>query len=578
MIMMTLRRTAFALLLALCLSPVGAMAQDDAASAPFAQLRAAYAARDAAAAAAAYAPDARYIEAYDSERPTIITGRGAIERHLRSFLERLPAGAPIDLNFRSIRAARGRVTGLYRIRFGTGPTARTLFGRFSTRLGADGFVQDISSSADRAAFEDASGPLMFANDDEELDPLYYAPLTGSWRRADGCRWTVTRSVRRLYLLDECSGAWRGLTRVSGRDWRAGDRIVDTQAASPVHFLVDGRLSVDGVVAAAESDIARDTVNFAGPAGVLAGTLYRPIDGSAKPRAAIVLVHGSGPQDRDGYASIIQLLALRLSRAGLVVLAFDKRGVGGSAGDWTSAGFPDLAADANAAMRFVRAQAGVDSTRVGIGGSSQAGWIAARSVVDGGAPAFVLLIGAAGSAMNVEEQNLYNTGVQMRCAGFSPDQVRLALDQQAAFFAARRDPARLPELQAATASAAAPANAALNDWLFPADISPPLQPQWYDVLDTGFEPLPIWRTYQGPMLLLFSEYDDSTPTLAALRRVSTIQRTNVTVTTIPGAQHIGLATDNVCRGDVSALAGFAPGFWEAIEGWIAATDGVDLAHE
>lgn len=569
MIFRALRRMTLAMLAAVALLPAGSMAQTDAttdsATDPFARLRAAYAARDAAAAAAAYAPDARYIEAYGGERPAILTGRAAIERHLRAFLDRLPTGAPVDLNFRTVTAGRGRTTGLYRIRYGNGPTAEALFGHFSTRAGVGGFTFDLSGSADRAAFEDAAGPLMFAADDEELDPLYYASLTGSWQRADGCRWTVTRSVRRLFLLDECSGAWRGLNRISGREWRAGARILDDAAVRPVRFLSDGSLSVDGQVASVETDIAREAVRFTGPAGVLAGTVYRPSGGTAR-RPAIVLVHGSGPQDRDGYASIIQLMARRLARSGLVVLTYDKRGVGGSAGDWAAAGFPELAVDANAAMTFLRAHPGVDPARVGIGGSSQAGWVAARSVVDGGAPAFVMLIGAAGSALNVEEQNLYNTGVLMRCSGIAEPQVRVALAQQAAFFAARRDPARLPELQAATANAANHANAALADWLFPNDITPSPQPQWYHVLDTRFDPLPVWRSYRGPLLMLFGEHDDSTPTSDALSRVSTIRRANVTVATIAGAQHIGLATDDACRSELGGLGGFAPGFWEVVDGW------------
>ena len=46
-----------------------------------------------------------------------------------------------------------------------------------------------------------------------------------------------------------------------------------------------------------------------------------------------------------------------------------------------------------------------------------------------------------------------------------------------------------------------------------------------------------------MLLLFGQHDDSTPTSVALQRLSSIRRANMTVATIAGAQHIGLATDD-----------------------------------
>lgn len=553
-----------ALSLALLLGSNGSA--QEAAPDPYAQLRSAYAARDAEAAAAAYAADGRYVEAYDGASPLIVRGRAAIAAHLRAFFAGLPPDAAVDINFRTTANAAGRVTGFYRLRIGRGPDSRDYFGRFATLADGSGrFALDVSGSATRDDFEGAPGPVMFAADNEDLDRTYYGALTGSWRRPDGCRWTVTRSVVRLFLLDECSGAWRGLNRISGREWRVGSRIVDDAAARPVRFLPDGNLSVDGEIATRERGIVQEDIGVPGPAGRLAGTLYRPADDGAI-RPAMVLVHGSGPQDRDGYASIIQLMALRLARAGFVVLTYDKRGAGGSAGNGAAAGFPELAADANAAMTYLRSAAGVDPARVGIGGSSQAGWVAARSVVDGGAPAFVMLIGAAGSAVNVEEQNLYNSGVLMRCGGFSEPHVRAALTQQAAFFAARRDPSRLPELRAATARAAALANPALNEWLFPADVTPGTEPQWYDVLDTEFAPLAIWRTYRGPMLLLFGQHDDSTPTDVALQRLADIRRDGMTVTTIAGAQHIGLATDNVCRGGAGSLTGFAPGFWEAVDGW------------
>ena len=63
---------------------------------------------------------------------------------------------------------------------------------------------------------------------------------------------------------------------------------------------------------------------------LAGTLsVPPGDG---PHAAVVLITGSGSQDRDETIGTIKpfaALADRLARAGIAVLRFDDRGVGGS---------------------------------------------------------------------------------------------------------------------------------------------------------------------------------------------------------------------------------------------------------
>lgn len=110
--------------------------------------------------------------------------------------------------------------------------------------------------------------------------------------------------------------------------------------------------------------------------LLAGTLTRPK--SAGKFAAVVLVSGSGPHDRNattmGHESF-KVLADYLTRNNIVVLRYDDRGVNESKGDFaktTTAGFGE---DALAALRFLRTQPKVDPTRVGLVGHSEGGLIA-----------------------------------------------------------------------------------------------------------------------------------------------------------------------------------------------------------
>ena len=74
---------------------------------------------------------------------------------------------------------------------------------------------------------------------------------------------------------------------------------------------------------------------------LAGTLATPSGGRRAP--AVVLVSGTGPVDRDvtfvGH-KLFPVMAQRLARDGIASLRFDKRGVGESEGDFSSAG-PEL---------------------------------------------------------------------------------------------------------------------------------------------------------------------------------------------------------------------------------------------
>src|SRR5262249_61237218 len=86
--------------------------------------------------------------------------------------------------------------------------------------------------------------------------------------------------------------------------------------------------------------------------------------------AIVLVHGSGAENREYMLPWARFLI----RQGMVVLGYDKRGVGGSTGDWNTASFDDLAGDVVAAVEYLKKRSDIDPAQIGLLGISQAGWI------------------------------------------------------------------------------------------------------------------------------------------------------------------------------------------------------------
>ena len=114
---------------------------------------------------------------------------------------------------------------------------------------------------------------------------------------------------------------------------------------------------------------------------LSGTVWVPDQGVLSP--GVVLVGGSGPSDRSnaGYFDVIRE---RLVAVGVAVLAFDKRGVGGSTGAWASAGVGELAADVTDAVETLRAHPAVDRRAVGLFGHSEGGWVALRAAAHGAA--------------------------------------------------------------------------------------------------------------------------------------------------------------------------------------------------
>lgn len=532
---------------------------------PFSKLRAAYAARDANAAAAAYMPDAQVVYRYDGAPEERYSGTEPIASSFKALFDQIDAKDQLDLNFRETSRVGNRAQGIYRLRIGK---AQASYGRFDVMLDPTGkFVSDTSTSASREDFEEASGTVMLNADDETLDRGYYAQLTGRYRLPDGCTLIVTRSVVRLFVRNSCTNEWRGLSRQSGRSWTAGDRVRSdkqivtyrfapiTGSASPTVEVIDAQGAKAAVRVPA---YLTEDVSFRSADGtMLAGTIYKP--STNKLRSATVMLHGSGPQDRDGYASIIAVLADELAASGRVVLTFDKRGSGGSKGDGNRAGFGILAADARAAMAYLAKRPEVDPSRIGLAGSSQAGWVAAKAIADGASPANVLLLGAAGAALTVAEQNLYNTEVRMRCQGINASDIRLALDQQTAFFDFLRKPTTAGKLDALTVRGRP--RPALSDWLFPDSRTTDRSAgAWYVVLDPFFDPLPIWKGYKGKAMFLFSEFDDSTPTKLAQNRLNV---TGAKVATLPDAQHLGLATGDICKAEFSDLSQFAPGLMPAV---------------
>ncbi len=132
------------------------------------------------------------------------------------------------------------------------------------------------------------------------------------------------------------------------------------------------------------------------AGVtLAGTLTLPHRGGPFP--AVLLINGSGKPDRDGYGWPNNFLVLSdyLTRHGLAVLRYDKRGVGSSSGDFNKATVGDFADDACAGFKYLKNRKEVNPLQAGVIGFSE-GSISAPLVASRSKDvAFIVLMGGLG---------------------------------------------------------------------------------------------------------------------------------------------------------------------------------------
>jgi uncharacterized protein len=110
---------------------------------------------------------------------------------------------------------------------------------------------------------------------------------------------------------------------------------------------------------------------------LAGVLSKPSN-TTGPAPAVVLVAGSGAQDRDERVFNIPIfgqLANALADAGFVVLRYDKRGVGRSGGRIENATLEDYADDVVNVIEWLRRRPDIDPKRIAIVGHSEGGAVA-----------------------------------------------------------------------------------------------------------------------------------------------------------------------------------------------------------
>jgi alpha/beta superfamily hydrolase len=127
----------------------------------------------------------------------------------------------------------------------------------------------------------------------------------------------------------------------------------------------------------------------------------PVVGSP-PYPTVVFGHDSGPNTKNENKE----WARRLVETGVAVFRFDKRGVGGSDGVYER-GFADfdlLSGDLVSAVDFVTGDARVDRTRIGLLGSSQAGWILPIVATRSDEVAFTILL--SGPAVTVGQHNFW----------------------------------------------------------------------------------------------------------------------------------------------------------------------------
>ncbi|MCF7754409.1 alpha/beta hydrolase [Paenibacillus xylanexedens] len=158
-----------------------------------------------------------------------------------------------------------------------------------------------------------------------------------------------------------------------------------------------------------------------PQGKLTGTLSLPENESGK-LGLVLFIHGDGPIDSthsDGYKPLWE----RLASIGYASLSLDKRGIGGSEGNWLNQSIDDRVVEAEQAIAWAKEQPMIDGSKIGVWGASQAGWVIPKLAGKENL-AFSILVSP---AINWLRQGEYNTRSQMAKDGFSAAEIQAQVD-------------------------------------------------------------------------------------------------------------------------------------------------------
>jgi pimeloyl-ACP methyl ester carboxylesterase len=319
----------------------------------------------------------------------------------------------------------------------------------------------------------------------------------------------------------------------------------------------------------------EAVTFPGGAEqvILSATLTLPK--GKGPFPAVVLVAGSGPNDRDekafGHRPFL-VLADHLTRHGIAVLRYDKRGVGQSTGAYATATTFAFAADAEKALAYLKARPEVNGKALGLLGHSEGGLVGPIVATRTDLATFLVLL--AGPAVPGEAILLAQGELLAKAQGASATVIAEQRARQERIYACLRQHPEGAQEQLRT--------------LLTADLSPELRKAteaavmaqirqvdspWFRTF-LALDPRPCLQQVKIPVLALFAEKDlqvppaQNRPEMEKALHAASNPRAEVRV--LPGLNHLFQpASTGALTEYASNETTMAPAALEAISAWILA---------
>ena len=287
----------------------------------------------------------------------------------------------------------------------------------------------------------------------------------------------------------------------------------------------------------------EKITFSNKNVQLSGVLNLPV--SKGPHPAVVLIHGSGAESREGY----RFLADYLARHGIAALRYDKRGVGASTGDWCYSTLEDLAEDALAGIHVLSQRQNIQKENIGLIGTSQGAWVAPLAASNSEDVAFIVLI--SGAAVSPKAQELYRVSHELLYRGHSTLFVRLHLLSY-----------RLQLLAAQLLQAL--------EKVVPLSRKLPQKIAFAVHFDWDFDIIPYLKTVTCPVLVIYGELDKTVPVKESVPLMEkALKNKNATIKIFPKGNHALLESESGVWSEVSRMKKkeFVPGYYDLIRDWI-----------
>ncbi len=415
----------------------------------------------------------------------------------------------------------------------------------------------------------------------------------------------------LTLVTARTGGTLRLTRLTGESralWPAGDRTYTAGPGwsdkAPVEVRVEfekpaANVGAGGVLyaprlfrtpvggklqAAWREELPETHFTFTSYGLELRGKLVRPK--GRGPFPAVVIVHGSG---RDSAVDTYYMPYL-FAAHGIATLVYDKRGTGGSEGDYTQ-NFHVLARDVVAAVEWLRTQSGIDPSMIHLAGYSQGGWIAPLAATK--TPGIRSLLINYGPMVPVTGEDRWGYVYTLRKKGFGEEDIRKAdrIDNVIGAIADRGEDrwdelGRLldeaegePWFEAVEGSDSAlgfVAGTRVPRWALRLYAAWALRPRDEPFIDRLYDPVPTVDSLQAtPSLWLLADEDESMPTGWTVEKLEALRAKGrpIQIRVYPRTDHGILLFDEEPDGERHYL-GYHPDYFRDQVRWLRSQSGLD----